>query len=155
MPTIYFREHSNNCFLHIVPIFRFETLNQWICPSPVSWRLWMQLRLPWGCAPPNTHTLCGKVSGTKVQCSYLASRPSHSGMSHSCRSVDQQQTWGRLGCLLSQLTDDYDDHRDIIKLTELCNTIQSHIKVKICNTQFMFLMKVMLLIIYYNIIIII
>lgn len=50
---------------------------------PVSCRFWIQLRLPLCCAPPNTHRLWEQLSGTKLQCSYRESKPSHSGMSHS------------------------------------------------------------------------
>lgn len=53
---------------------------------PDSCIFWIQLRLPVCCAPPNTHRLCGQLSVTKLQCSYRASKPSHSGMSHSCLS---------------------------------------------------------------------
>lgn len=53
---------------------------------PVSCIFWIQLRLPVCCAPPNTHKLCGQLPGAKLQCSYRASKPSHSGMSHSCLS---------------------------------------------------------------------
>ena len=69
---------------------KFETLpstniNQGDLNSdlPVSCKFWMQLRLPLCCAPPNTHRLWGQLSGTKLQCSYRESKPSHSGMSHS------------------------------------------------------------------------
>lgn len=60
---------------------------------PLSSNFWIQLRLPLCCAPANTQRLWGWLSGTKLQCSYRESKPSHSGMSHSWLSNGGNRTF--------------------------------------------------------------